>query len=87
VRTPQDLVGKVVGLNQVHDLLALAMDAWLDRNGVDRSKVQFVEVPPRSMMPGLESKRLDAAFHLRAVHRFDDGARREGDRYAVRRNR
>jgi NitT/TauT family transport system substrate-binding protein len=62
VRTPQDLVGKVVGLNQVHDLLALAMDAWLDRNGVDRSKVQFVEVPPRSMMPGLESKRLDAAF-------------------------
>ncbi|HEV8020948.1 MAG TPA: ABC transporter substrate-binding protein [Candidatus Lustribacter sp.] len=62
VRGAQDLVGKVVGLNQLHDLLALAMFAWLDRNGVDRTKVQFVEVPPRSMMPGLASKRLDAAF-------------------------
>src|ERR1700761_6087943 len=62
IKTPQDLVGKVVGLNQVHDLLALAMNAWLDKNGVDRSKVQFVEVPPRSMMPGLMAKRIDAAF-------------------------
>jgi NitT/TauT family transport system substrate-binding protein len=62
VRGAQDLTGKIVGLNQLHDLLSLAMFAWLDRNGVDRTKVQFVEVPPRSMMPGLESKRLDAAF-------------------------
>jgi NitT/TauT family transport system substrate-binding protein len=62
VHTAADLAGKVVGLNQLHDLLGLAMFAWLDRNGVDRTKVQFVEVPPRSMMPGLESKHLDAAF-------------------------
>lgn len=62
VRGAQDLVGKVVGLNQLHDLLALAMFAWLDRNGVDRTKVQFIEVPPRSMMPGLASKRFNAAF-------------------------
>ena len=62
IRTPADLAGKVVGLNQLHDLLALAMSAWLDRNGVDRTKVQFVEVPPRSMMPALEAKRVDAAF-------------------------
>jgi ABC-type nitrate/sulfonate/bicarbonate transport system substrate-binding protein len=62
VHAPADLAGKIVGLNQLHDLLGLAMYAWLDKNGVDRSKVQFVEVPPRSMMPGLESKHLDAAF-------------------------
>jgi NitT/TauT family transport system substrate-binding protein len=62
VRSAADLVGKVVGLNQVHDLLSLAMYAWLDKNGVDRNKVQFVEIPPRSMMPALESKRIDAAF-------------------------
>ncbi len=62
VHAPADLAGKVVGLNQLHDLLGLAMFAWLDKNGVDRTKVQFVEVPPRSMMPGLESKHLDAAF-------------------------
>jgi NitT/TauT family transport system substrate-binding protein len=62
IRGAADLVGKVVGLNQLHDLLALAMFAWLDRNAVDRTKVQFVEVPPRSMMPGLISKHLDAAF-------------------------
>lgn len=62
VRGAADLVGKVVGLNQLHDLLALAMFAWLDRYGVDRTRVQFVEIPPRAMMPGLLSKRLDAAF-------------------------
>ena len=39
VHVPADLAGKVVGLNQLHDLLGLAMYAWLDKNGVDRSKV------------------------------------------------
>jgi NitT/TauT family transport system substrate-binding protein len=62
VKSAKDLVGKTVAVTALKDLTEVGVRAWLDRNGVDRTKVQFVEVPPRSMMPGLESKRLDAAF-------------------------
>lgn len=60
LRTAKDLEGKTVAITGLHDLLALAARAWIDKNGGDPSTVKFVEVPPPTMLAALQQKRVDA---------------------------
>jgi NitT/TauT family transport system substrate-binding protein len=61
IRTAKDLEGKTVSVTGLHDLLAIGVTAWLDKNGADPSKVKFVEISPASMFAALQQKRIDAA--------------------------
>jgi NitT/TauT family transport system substrate-binding protein len=45
IKTPQDFVGKKVGVPGLGALLHVTFRQWLKVNGVDYKKVNFVEVP------------------------------------------
>lgn len=61
LRTPKDLEGHVVAVAGLHDLLTVSVNLWMEKNGVDASTVKFVEMPPGTMLPALQAKRVDAA--------------------------
>ena len=60
IKNAKNLEGKVVGVTGLHDLLAVATRAWLDKAGADSSQVKFVEMPPGTMSEALKSSRVDA---------------------------
>jgi NitT/TauT family transport system substrate-binding protein len=60
IRTGKDLEDHVVAISGLHDLLALAVRAWLASQGVDPTRIKFAEFPPPTMLAALESKRVDA---------------------------
>jgi ABC-type nitrate/sulfonate/bicarbonate transport system substrate-binding protein len=47
ITTAKQCENAVVAVTGLHDLLALATEAWLAKSGVDPGKVKFVEIPPR----------------------------------------
>lgn len=55
-----DLVGATIAVSGLHDLLALSTRAWLAQQGVDSTKVHFVELPQAQMLAALQQKRVDA---------------------------
>jgi NitT/TauT family transport system substrate-binding protein len=62
VGRPQDLVGKKVAVNTKNNIVELTARSALEANGVDPSKVTFVEIPFPDMQAALERKNVDAAF-------------------------
>ena len=60
LKTPKDLEGKTIAVAGLHDLLGMSILYWMDKNGVDPSKVKFVEIPPATMSAALDQKRVDA---------------------------
>ena len=61
IRTAKDLVGKTVSSVSLQDQNMLATYAWLERNGVERTQVKFVELPQSAVLSALEQGRLDAS--------------------------
>ena len=62
IHSPQDLVGKKVGLNTLGNIAELELRWWLDSAGVDASKVKLVElnaVGPDELPPLIQG-RVDA---------------------------
>jgi NitT/TauT family transport system substrate-binding protein len=62
IHSPQDLVGKKVGLNTLGNIAELELRWWLDSAGVDASKVKLVElnaVGPEQLPPLIQG-RVDA---------------------------
>jgi NitT/TauT family transport system substrate-binding protein len=59
LRTAKDLEGKTLAAVSLQDLNSLATIAWLERAGVDRSKVKFVEVPQAAAVAAMEAGRID----------------------------
>jgi NitT/TauT family transport system substrate-binding protein len=57
-----DLVGKIVAVNALKSITSIAVDAWLDANGVKPDSVKFVELPFTETAVALTSGRIDAAF-------------------------
>jgi NitT/TauT family transport system substrate-binding protein len=61
IKTAQDLVGKTIGMNTLGNLNELAAKAWLDREGVDPSKVKMVELGTPLTVPPLVQGRVAAS--------------------------
>jgi ABC-type nitrate/sulfonate/bicarbonate transport system substrate-binding protein len=59
---PADLVGKVVAVNALKSITSIAVDAWLDSNGLKPDSVKFLELPFSEANVALSSGRIDAAF-------------------------
>jgi NitT/TauT family transport system substrate-binding protein len=59
IKSPKDLEGKRIAVNAINSSLWLYVVAYLDRNGVDRSKVRFVEIPFPQMRDPLLNKQVD----------------------------
>lgn len=72
--TPRDLAGKTIAIGVQGGIGNLALIAWLEGNGVDRTAVRIVEIPFPVMPTALESHRVDAAViaepDLSAAKRF-----------------
>jgi NitT/TauT family transport system substrate-binding protein len=60
IKTPKDLEGKRIAVNVINSSLWMYITAYMDKNGVDKSKVRFVEVPFPQMADPLLNKQVDA---------------------------
>lgn len=49
IRSAKDLDGKIVSVSSVKGAEALGLQAWIDRNGGDSSKVKLTEIAPSEM--------------------------------------
>jgi len=61
IRTAKDLEGKTIALNALRSSSENLLDAWLAKNGVDLTKIRFLELPSAQMAPALERGTIDAA--------------------------
>jgi NitT/TauT family transport system substrate-binding protein len=60
IRTAKDLEDHVVAVSGLHDLLALAVRAWIAQQGVDSTRIRFAEMGQGAMLAALDAKRVDA---------------------------
>jgi NitT/TauT family transport system substrate-binding protein len=60
LKSPKDLEGKRIAVNVINSSAWLYMVAYLDKYGVDRSKVRFVEIPLPQMNDPLMNGQVDA---------------------------
>ena len=60
IKTHKDLEGTRVAVNVINSSAWLYMVAYMDKHGVDRTKVRFVEVPFPQMNDPLLNKQIDA---------------------------
>src|ERR1019366_9450423 len=60
LRSAKDLEGRTVGVSGLHDLFSISIRNWAQSGGADVSKINFVELPPPSMISAIKAKRIDA---------------------------
>lgn len=60
IKTAKDLEDKIVAVTGLHDLLAVSVRAWLDKNGADPDGVHFVELGAPAMYAAMSEHRVDA---------------------------
>jgi NitT/TauT family transport system substrate-binding protein len=60
IKSAKDLEGKTMAVTGLHDLLSLSTRSWLAQQGADQTKIHFVELPQGSMLPALQSGRVDS---------------------------
>ena len=63
IKTGADLNGKIVAASGLNDIIAVAMDAWVDKNGGDWKSLKWVEIPNAAIGAAVAEKRV-AAAHL-----------------------
>lgn len=64
IKTPQDLAGKRISAGLINSVNYVHMLEWLDKKGVDRRKIEFLEVPFPQMADALAQKRVDAVWNV-----------------------
>ena len=62
--TPKDLRGKRVAVNVINSTAWMYMSAFLDKRGIGRDQVRFVEVPFPQMNDALLNKQFDAIVQV-----------------------
>ncbi|HEV8021640.1 MAG TPA: ABC transporter substrate-binding protein [Candidatus Lustribacter sp.] len=62
IRTVADLNGKVISVNNLSEPTRPATELWLQKNGMAKDVVKFVEIPMSAMSAALDSNRADIAF-------------------------
>lgn len=60
IRAARDLVGKTVALPGIRNITEVALDAWLEANGVSPKGVNVIDMPMSSMTAALASGHIDA---------------------------
>ncbi|MFV2176817.1 ABC transporter substrate-binding protein [Actinomadura sp. LOL_016] len=81
IKTPKDLEGKKVAVNILNNIQSLTLDAILEANNADPSKVEYVQIPFPQMAAALEKKQVDA---IHTVEPFtSDTEKKLGARVAV----
>jgi NitT/TauT family transport system substrate-binding protein len=60
IRIAKDLEGKTIAINALKSSSENLLDAWLAKNGVDLTKIHFLELPSAQMAPALERGTVDA---------------------------
>lgn len=78
IKSPRDLAGKTIAVNALSGMAELCIKAVLTRQGVDVSKIKFLEVPFPDQVPALQAGRVDA---IAPVEPFVSQARAAGDRF------
>ncbi len=64
IKSPKELEGKRIGVNVINSTAWLHAVAWLDKHGVDWTKVRFTEVPFPQMNAPLLNGQLDAIVQV-----------------------
>lgn len=64
ITSPKDLAGKKISAGLINSVNYVHMLEWLDKKGVDRSKIEFLEVPFPQMADALAQKRVDAVWNV-----------------------
>jgi NitT/TauT family transport system substrate-binding protein len=80
IREYDDLEGKTVAVNALGNVIDIALNAAVERAGVDHTNVERFEVPFPDMLAALDAGRVDAAF---LPTPFKTIAERSGDYRAV----
>jgi NitT/TauT family transport system substrate-binding protein len=62
IRAPADLAGKKISAGLINSVNYVHMLEWLQKKGVDRSRIEFLEVPFPQMPDALFQKRVDAVW-------------------------
>jgi NitT/TauT family transport system substrate-binding protein len=62
--TPKDLQGRRVAVNVINSTAWMYMSAFLDKHGIGRDQVRFVEVPFPQMNDALLNKQVDAIVQV-----------------------
>jgi NitT/TauT family transport system substrate-binding protein len=61
IKSPKDLEGKTVAVNTLNNICGVTINASLEKEGVDISKIKYTEIPFPEMIPALEKDRVDGA--------------------------
>ena len=64
IKSPKDLEGKRIGVNVINSTAWLHAAAWLEKHGVDRTKVRFTEVSFPQMNDPLLNGQIDAIVQV-----------------------
>ena len=64
IRAPADLAGKKISAGLINSVNYVHMQEWLQKKGVDRSKIEFLEIPFPQMADALFQKRIDAVWNV-----------------------
>jgi NitT/TauT family transport system substrate-binding protein len=64
IRSPKDLEGKRIAVNVINSTAWLHAVAWLEKHGVDRTKVRFAEVPFPQMNDPVLNGQIDAIVQV-----------------------
>ncbi len=64
IREPADLAGKKISAGLINSVNYVHMQEWLQKKGVDRSKIEFLEIPFPQMADALFQKRIDAVWNV-----------------------
>jgi NitT/TauT family transport system substrate-binding protein len=58
IKTAKDLEGKTMSAVSLSDLNSIATFSWLDRAGVDRASIKYVELPASAALAAMEQGRI-----------------------------
>jgi NitT/TauT family transport system substrate-binding protein len=61
IKTAKDLEGKTVAVNTLNNICGVTINASLEKQGVDISKIKYTEIPFPEMNAALEKGRVDGA--------------------------
>jgi NitT/TauT family transport system substrate-binding protein len=67
LKTARDLNGKTVAVSGLSDLSAVAVDAWMDKNGGESTTLHFLELSVSAMPEAVAEHRVDAAMILQPI--------------------